>query len=202
MERGLKELHKEAEEAEVKVQVKVQVIEETSLQNVEVKESKTEAVIPISDIVESVESCTSDLKVSDIKSEHTEAVKSDSVIKSEGSSERDSEVRVVCETNEPVKIRKKRRRKRKNMPSTTSKLKSDSGTGHVADLEEGDIFEMEDLSSDEEMSRLTSGMSTSISLPVVEESKLERTNEWASAHESFYMNPHPFSDTDLSPLGR
>ena len=211
MERGLQELHKEAEAAEAKVTEDFQGsgvkdmdnIEVKDTDNVKVKDTQSDVVIQISDKIESVKGSMSEPKASGIKlHEHIEAVKSDSVIKSEGSSERETELMVLSETNDTYKTRKKRRRKKKNTPSVMSKLKPDAANGHTGDTEDGDIFEMEDLSSDEEMSRLTSGMSTSISLPVVEESKLERTNEWATAHEGFYLNQHPFSDTDLSPLGR
>ena len=217
MEQGLTELHKEAERAEVKVQIKdddqdteVKVSSDSEVKvlpvgDTEVKVTSTDTTIAISDIVESVESSTGENKASDKSQEHIihiEATKSDSAIKSEGPSEREITVRTENETkNEPWKTRKKRRRKRKNMPSTSSKIKSDTTNVNTGDAED-EIFEMEDISSDEEMSRLMAGMPKSISLPAVEESKLDRTNEWATAHESFYLNPHPFSDTDLSPLGR
>lgn len=216
MEQGLKELHKEAERAEVKVQIKdddqdteVKVSSDSEVKvlpvgDTEVKVTSTDTTIAISDIVESVESSTGENKASDKSQEHIihiEATKSDSAIKSEGPSEREITVRTENETkNEHWKTRKKRRRKRKNMPSTSSKIKSDTTNVNTGDAED-EIFEMEDISSDEEMSRLMAGMPKSISLPAVEESKLDRTNEWATAHESFYLNPHPFSDTDLSPLG-
>lgn len=201
MERGIKELHKQAEAAEVKVQITDdrEGAEVKVTQSDEVKDTETDVTIAISDIIEG----SSSEQIVEIKpqEQQLEVVKSDSTFKSEISSEKDTsaDIRIESETNELLKNRRRRRRKKKNTPSSVRK--SDPTSLHTGDIEDGDIFEMEDLSSDEEMSRLMAGMPKSVSLPAVEESKLDRTNEWATAHESFYLNPHPFSDTDLSPLG-
>ena len=218
MERGLKELHNEAERTEVETRNKddsqgtgmtgVTVSSDSEVKMMgdpEVKVTITDTTIAIGDTVESVENNSGENKTTDKSQEHIvniEPTNSELSGKIEGSNEKEVIVRTEYETkDEPWKIKKKRRRKRKNMPSTSSKVKSDATNVNTGDAED-EIFEMEDISSDEEMVRLMAGMPKSISLPAVEESKLDRTTDWATAHESFYLNPHPFSDTDLSPLGR
>lgn len=210
MERGIKQLHKEAERTEVEVENKdnsqgtgmmVRDSEVKVTEDLEVKVTNTDTTIAVT--VESVENNTGENKTSDKSEEHIvniEPTRSELSGKIVDSNEKEVIVRTENETkDEPWKIKKKRRRKRKNMP-TTSKIKSEATNVNTGDAED-EIFEMEDISSDEEMARLMAGMPKSISLPAVEESKLDRTTDWATAHESFYLNPHPFSDTDLSPLG-
>ncbi|KAK3604365.1 hypothetical protein CHS0354_000926 [Potamilus streckersoni] len=105
----------------------------------------------------------------------------------------ETQLRVENELSGKVKRRRKRKNVKRQTPTKTE--------GHVVGSEA--IFEMDD-STDEEMVMLTSGMEKPTTLPVMmEENKLERTSVWASAHEEKfkYANPHPFSDTDLSPIG-
>lgn len=67
----------------------------------------------------------------------------------------------------------------------------------------GDIFEIDDVSSDEELAMMPDmhTMGKSVSLPIMpEECRLQRTEKWASAQYDCFL--HPFSDTDLSPIGR
>ncbi|XP_045182167.2 phosphatidate phosphatase LPIN3-like [Mercenaria mercenaria] len=136
--------------------------------------------------------------------EHLDSVKSESTVKSEHSRDADLDIRTGNEPVEVNKSKRKRRKKRKNKHKTESANNNQGVTGDF-DNEE-DIFELEDVSTDEELriltENMTSGsMSKSISLPAVEENKFDRTNEWATTHEVFsYLNSHPFSDTDLSPL--
>lgn len=139
--------------------------------------------------------------------EHLDSVKSESTVKSEHSRDADLDVQAENESSELTKSKRKRRRKRKNKYKVESSANNQALTGENEFIND-DIFDMDDFSSDEELCRLTANMangamSKSISLPVVEENRFDRTNEWASAHEGFaYLNSHPFSDTDLSPLGR
>ena len=198
MERGIRELHKEADSNSEEVKV---------TGDSEVMVTITDTTIAIDDNVESVQNDTGENKTIDMSQEHVvhiESTKIEVTGNIEELNQKDVTLRTENETkDEPWKTKKKRRRKRKNMPTVSNKVKSEAGNSPVpGDAGEDEIFEMEDISSDEELARLTAGMSKSISLPAVEESKLDRTTDWASAHESFYLNPHPFSDTDLSPLGR
>jgi hypothetical protein len=72
-----------------------------------------------------------------------------------------------------------------------------------------EIFNMDDVSSDDElaniemrMPNLSPRMAKSISLSMMDEtaeSRQERTSQWALSQSSF---GHPFSDTDMSPLVR
>ena len=106
-------------------------------------------------------------------SSHTEQIKED----------------VVTESNEqPKKVRRKRSTKRKN-----ENLKPKS--------EENEIFEIDDVSSDEELANLPMipVIHKSVSLPSVEETAIQRTREWAS-HQSYDSFPHVFSDTEMSPV--
>ncbi|KAL4217721.1 Lipin-3 [Mactra antiquata] len=128
-------------------------------------------------------------------------------VQSEHSRDADIDITVENECGEIIKSRRKRRRKKKNKLKVEGGNNNNTAPGEgILDTGKDDIFDMDDLSTDDELSRLTSNMtsglmSKSISLPVVEENKFDRTNEWASAHEGFtYVNSHPFSDTDLSPL--
>ena len=126
----------------------------------------------------------------------------DSVKSEHSSRDADIDIRIENEAGELIK-RRKRRRKKKNKFKPDSVNNNQAGPSEENDAASDDIFEIEDLSTDEELSRLTSNMSKSISLPVVEENKFDRTSDWASAHGGFsYVNTHPFSDTDLSPLAR
>ncbi|XP_060552221.1 phosphatidate phosphatase LPIN3-like [Ruditapes philippinarum] len=134
--------------------------------------------------------------------QHLDSAKSESTVKSEHSRDADLDIKEVKEENEHNKSKRKRRKRKKNKHKVDS-----ANNNHVTPGEnEEEIFELEDVSTDDELRILTKNMtcgsmSKSISLPAVEESKFDRTNEWASAHEVFgYLNSHPFSDTDLSPL--
>ncbi|XP_076083384.1 phosphatidate phosphatase LPIN1-like isoform X1 [Mytilus galloprovincialis] len=99
----------------------------------------------------------------------------------------------LTEANEQSrKVRRKRSTKRKNQAETP---KVESRT------DDSEIFEIDDVSSDEELAnlaRITPGLSKSISLPVVEENKFERTREWATT--SYDGFSHVFSDTEMSPV--
>lgn len=138
---------------------------------------------------------------------HLDSTRSESTVKSENSRDADIDIRIENEDGEVIK-RKKRRRKKKTKQKHDSANNNQAGPVVEVDGASDDIFEIEDISSDEELSRITSNMtsgamSKSISLPIVEENKFERTSDWASALEGFsYLNNHPFSDTDLSPLAR
>ncbi|KAL3892441.1 hypothetical protein ACJMK2_004647 [Sinanodonta woodiana] len=123
---------------------------------------------------------------------HKDSDTSDRSAQSQGSRD-ETHLQVQNEMAGKVKRRRKRKNVKRQIPTKTE--------GHVIGSEA--IFEMDDSSTDEEMAMLTSGMEKT--LPVmIEENKLERTSDWASAHEEKfkYANPHPFSDTDLSPIGR
>ena len=144
--------------------------------------------------------------------EHLDSIRSEGTVKSDHS--RNTDIEIKIDVAEPVsKGRKKKRKKRKNAGQNAQQVKVDTSVEAASvnpdkNKNNDEIFDMEDLSTDDELSRLTStmtngSMSKSISLPVVEENRLARTNEWASAHEGFsYLISHPFSDTDLSPLAR
>ena len=69
--------------------------------------------------------------------------------------------------------------------------------------EENEIFEIDDVSSDEELANLPMipTIHKSVSLPSVEETAIQRTREWAS-HQSYDSFPHVFSDTEMSPVSR
>lgn len=101
----------------------------------------------------------------------------------------------LTEANEQSrKVRRKRSTKRKNQTETP---KVESRT------DDSEIFEIDDVSSDEELAnlaRIPPGLSKSISLPVVEENKFERTREWATT--SYDGFSHVFSDTEMSPISR
>ncbi|XP_052097094.1 phosphatidate phosphatase LPIN1-like isoform X1 [Mytilus californianus] len=99
----------------------------------------------------------------------------------------------LTEANEQSrKVRRKRSTKRKNQAETPKIEPRTDAT---------EIFEIDDVSSDEELANLPMippGLSKSISLPVVEENKFERTREWAT--QSYDGFPHVFSDTEMSPV--
>ena len=137
---------------------------------------------------------------------HLDSAKSESTVKSEHSRDADLDIKEEKEENEQSKSKRKRRKRKKNKHKAES---ANNNHGSPGDFDNDDeIFELEDVSTDDELRILTENMtcgsmSKSISLPAVEESKFDRTNEWANAHEVFgYLNSHPFSDTDLSPLAR
>lgn len=93
-----------------------------------------------------------------------------------------------------IKTKKKRKRKteRKRSISLTG-LREDTG-------KDEDIFDIElDDSTDEEVSAINE-MSRSVSLPNTEECRLQMTDDWATAQYETLL--HPFSDTDLTPVGR
>ena len=214
MKKGVERLKKEAEKANNEVskgqgqsgEVNVTISQE--VKSDEVKEElsvdnpnkKTEAHIENDKLIKSDKSVSTN---GDVAHWNSGSILVDSV-RSEHSCEGDIDIRIQNENGtEITKSKKKRLRKRKakgkqEPASVQPQLEKDKGT----------IFDMEGFSTDDELSKLTDNMaagsmSKSISLPAVEENKFERTHEWASAHESFaYLNNHPFSDTDLSPMGR
>lgn len=200
MEKGVKMLHKQCETITTQTtEVKGQGKKNTKQVKLEVKvttekETKTNKQNGIENVI-----------TNKTVREHKDSAQSESTVKSEHSRDADVDIRIENEDGDVVKNKKRRKRKKK------LKTKTDGAEVtvdlHNVDEKVEEMFDM-DFSSDEELTRLTSNltagsMSRSISLPVTEENKLERTNEWASAHEGFsYLNSHPFSDTDLSPLAR
>lgn len=199
MEQGVKMLHKECNSVTVKEEVEEQDDKIDVQIQIEV-ESETKNTERNTDVKPRVEEDTAGRQ-------HLDSVKSESTVKSEHSRDADLDIKVENESNEVSKNKRKKRRKKRN------KYKTEGLTNNAAlpgenefEDDNDDIFDIDDLSTDEELSRLTANMATGamskcISLPVVEENRFDRTNEWASAHEGFaYLNSHPFSDTDLSPL--
>ncbi|OWF49318.1 Phosphatidate phosphatase LPIN2 [Mizuhopecten yessoensis] len=129
----------------------------------------------------------------------------DDVLPSKG-----SEVRIQMEDPEGQqnglkeshsKRRKKRRiTKKRQIPS--GNLETDK---KPADEDDIPMFDIDDVSSDEELANLPpmpplGTMGKSVSLPIMEETSLQRTSDWASTQYNTYSYPHPFSDTDISPM--
>ncbi|XP_061179306.1 phosphatidate phosphatase LPIN2-like [Saccostrea echinata] len=114
----------------------------------------------------------------------------------------ENNVSIMIEDEEGRK--KKVRRKKRPVRRTSSNEEAvKKGTEKSGD----EIFNMEDVSTDDELSSmpailpdLSPRMGKSVSLPVMDEtqeSRFERTSQWAQSQYSFN---HPFSDTDMSPL--
>ncbi|KAJ8322304.1 hypothetical protein KUTeg_000775 [Tegillarca granosa] len=102
------------------------------------------------------------------------------------------------DVKEKSKIKQRRRKKqtRKKSLDLVAKGEPCGSDNH------GDIFEIDDVSSDEELAMMPdmNNMGKSVSLPIMpEECRLQRTEKWASAQYDAFL--HPFSDTDLSPIG-
>ncbi|WAR16648.1 LPIN3-like protein [Mya arenaria] len=207
MEQGVRQLKEQAAMIKTQTGVEGQGLEVTTFTEVKVTENQVNIQVDIEAVgndsgINVTVSSDSNKGVGVIGREHLDSVRS------EHSRDADVDIRVENEQGELVKGRRKRRRKRRNkLNSNKQETSTSNAPPHVEDdFENEEIFDMEGFSTDEELSRLTSNMSSgslskSISLPVVEENKFDRTHEWASAHEGFqYLNNHPFSDTDLSPL--
>jgi len=192
--------------SEVKIQHTEVIIQHTEVKiqdNTGNMENDVESGLNDSGVNVSVSGDVSKVTMETSEREHRDSMRS------EHSRDADIDIRVENESGEVVKGKRKRRKKRKNGRTTRGQeMPSTSQTVAEGEVNNEEIFDMDDLSTDDELSQLTSNMASgsmakSISLPVVEENKLERTHEWASAHEGFqYLNNHPFSDTDLSPLAR
>nr|XP_022310226.1 phosphatidate phosphatase LPIN3-like isoform X2 [Crassostrea virginica] len=115
--------------------------------------------------------------------------------------EEESNVSITIEDEEGRK--KKVRRKKRPVRRTSSNEEAAKKEVEKSD----EIFNMEDVSTDDELANLptrlpnmTPRVGKSVSLPVMEEtdeSRLERTSQWAQSQFSF---SHPFSDTDMSPI--
>lgn len=222
MTEGLKELHRQAA-LQISEQAALQQSDQIIQPSEQVAQQQSDQA-PQQDIVMdtmvNTQMFTADVKVETdntniisaeikVSREHLDSVQSHaSTVKSEHSRDADIEIKVEDETNDNSKNRRKKRRKRKKQkPDALNNVAvNPPGVAAVVLPADDDIFEMDDVTSDEELCQLTSSMATasipkSISLPGVQESSLERTHEWASAHEGFqYLHNHPFSDTDLSPL--
>ncbi|KAK3088821.1 hypothetical protein FSP39_024180 [Pinctada imbricata] len=105
---------------------------------------------------------------------------------------------VLDEVAEELKKKKSRRKRRGHKKAVSGE------SGKNIDDE---IFNMDDVSSDEELANLppmtsnheSSKFHKSISLPTMEETKFQRTKQWASTQFTPFKE-HPFSDTDMSPL--
>lgn len=94
-------------------------------------------------------------------------------------------------------LTKSKRRRKKKMPykKSNSKLAAKSAP-------DTEIFDM-DVTSDEEDLKpppAPPSMVKSVSLPLAEEDRMDRTDMWASSQ--FEAHLHPFSDTDVTPVGR
>ncbi|KAL5014363.1 hypothetical protein ScPMuIL_008633 [Solemya velum] len=96
-------------------------------------------------------------------------------------------------TEHSIKTKKRRKRKTERKRSMSlGGLKEDMGRDE-------DIFDIElDESTDEEISAINE-MSRSVSLPNTEECRLQMTDDWATAQYETLL--HPFSDTDITPVG-
>lgn len=127
--------------------------------------------------------------VKDMKKKYLGDKKKRLVKRSKEDPDHQESVSKLTEQNETSrKARKKRPMKRK--PADLAKTK-----------DEHEIFQIEDvdISSDEELANLPMhSMSKSVSLPVVEENKFQRTEEWAQ--RSYDGFPHVFSDIEMSPI--
>ncbi|XP_048727886.2 phosphatidate phosphatase LPIN2-like isoform X2 [Ostrea edulis] len=114
-------------------------------------------------------------------------------------SESNISIMIEDEDSRKKKVRRKKRPVRRTSSSEdTSKAVEKSGD---------EIFNMDDVSTDDELANLEMrkpnvsprlGKSVSLSMmDETQESRLERTSQWALSQYSF---GHPFSDTDMSPL--
>lgn len=99
---------------------------------------------------------------------------------------------------------KKRVRRNTNTSSkdehVTLKPKQDDDGGSIPEFHDHEgIFEMDPASGDEEILQLTS-MGRTVSLPLIEDSRMQMTEEWANSQLASQC--YPFSDGDLTPIVR